>query len=220
LLFLSAGTPAGAADSVCFGRVADGRLEGGVKLPLDGANFETYSRLASAAGRTYVHSTVRDIVLAAYAASAAATPGVRYVYGETGWRDGGRFKPHRTHQNGLSVDFMVPVRDARDRPTMLPRSPLKRFGYDLEFDAAGRLDGLAIDFEALAEHLYQLDRAARARGSGLALVILERDYLPKLYATKRGAVLKEHVRFMSGTPWVRHDEHYHVDFVVRCQPLR
>ena len=25
-------------------------------------------------------------------------------------------------------------------------------------------------------------------------------------------------RFMKGKPWVRHDEHYHVDFAAPCKP--
>jgi penicillin-insensitive murein endopeptidase len=58
--------------------------------------------------------------------------------------------------------------------------------------------------------------AAKAKGSGLALVIFDRQYLPRLFATRRGIYLKKHVVFMKGKPWVRHDEHYHVDFAVAC----
>ena len=207
-----------AAESTCFGSVAKGRLEGGVALPSGGANFSSYSSTAELAGRTYVHSRVREIVLAAYLSLQTASPQKVFVYGETGWKTGGRIRPHRTHQNGLSVDFMVPVRNAKGRSVPLPSSPLNKFGYDIEFDAAGRFEDLSIDFEAIAEHLYQLDVAARARGSGLALIIFDEAYLPRLYATPRG----EHVRglkFMRGKPWIRHDEHYHVDFAIKCAPL-
>ncbi len=72
-----------------------------------------------------------------------------------------------------------------------------------------------IDFDALAEHLYQLDIAARAAGSAIALVILENNYLPRLFATQRGKSLTR-LPFMKSKPWVRHDEHYHVDFSVPC----
>lgn len=207
------------ADSTCFGTVAKGRLEGGVSLRSAGRNFSSYSTAAEMLGRTYVHSRVADVVAAAYEALEGAAPGKVFVYGETGWKSGGRMKPHRTHQNGLSVDFMVPVLDKAGRPAPLPTGPLNRFGYDIEFDAAGRYEDLAIDFAAIAEHLYQLDLAARARGIGIALVIFDRSYLPRLFATPRGAHLKQNLRFMKGKPWVRHDEHYHVDFAVRCRPL-
>ncbi|MGN6831161.1 penicillin-insensitive murein endopeptidase [Paucibacter sp. M5-1] len=210
--------PAHADVSRCYGTVAKGRLEGGVKLPTDGANFSAYSKLAVAAGRTYVHAKVADVIVASYATLQARTPGVHYVYGETGWAAGGSFKPHRTHQNGLSVDFFVPVRDAQGRSGPLPTSPLTRFGYDLEFDAEARHGEHRIDFPALAEHLYALHHAARAQGVGIARVIFDTAYLPALFATPRGPSLRQHLPFMKGKPWVRHDEHYHVDFALACRP--
>lgn len=207
------------AESTCFGTVANGRLEGGVALRSAGANFSSYSASAQVLGRTYVHAKVAEVVAAAYKALETSAPGKVFVYGETGWKAGGRFKPHRTHQNGLSVDFMVPVVDKAGRSVPLPTGPFNRFGYDVEFDRAGRHGDLTIDFQAIAEHLYQLDRAARAQGIGVALVIFDRAYLPRLLATPRGAHLKQNLRFMKGKPWVRHDEHYHIDFAVPCEPL-
>lgn len=55
-----------------------------------------------------------------------------------------------------------------------------------------------------------------SRATGIALVIFDRAYLPKLFATKRGPWLKTLLTFMQSKPWVRHDEHYHVDFSIRC----
>jgi len=207
-----------AAESTCFGTVAAGRLENGVALASSGPNFSSFSTSAEIVGRTFVHSKVRDVVAAAYQALETAAPGKVFVYGETGWKAGGRFRPHRTHQNGLSVDFMVPVLDKSGRSVPLPGTPFNRFGYDIEFDAEGRFEDFAIDFPAVAEHLYQLDVAARARGVGLALVIFDGPYLPRLFATPRGPYLKHNLHFMRRKPWVRHDEHYHVDFAVACGP--
>jgi penicillin-insensitive murein endopeptidase len=210
---------AAGAESACFGTVARGRLENGVALPAGGPNFSSYSTSARALGRTYVHSNVRDVVLAAYRNLEKAAPGKVFVYGETGWKSGGRIRPHRTHQNGLSVDFMVPVLDKAGRSVPLPTNALNRFGYDIEFDDSGRYRDLEIDFPAIAEHLYQLHLAARAQGIGIALVIFDPPYLPRLLGTERGPYLKENLKFMKGKPWVRHDEHYHVDFSVECKPL-
>lgn len=206
------------AESQCFGTVANGRLEGGVKLPASGQNFETYSTVGWAAGRTYVHSKVANVVLASYGALAAERPNVRFVYGETGWESGGRFRPHRTHQNGLSVDFFVPVSDGAGKPATLPIRVANKLGYDIEFNADGRFGEYTIDFASIAEHLYQLDVAARARGVGIAMVILDGQYIPKVLATPRGDYIRKNVTFMKGKPWVRHDEHYHVDFSIRCKP--
>ncbi|WP_411880713.1 penicillin-insensitive murein endopeptidase [Polaromonas sp. YR568] len=205
------------ADSQCFGTVSKGHIEGSVKLPTSGPNFSAYSSLAATAGRTHVHAKVAEIMAASYAALYTASASTTYVYGETGWPSGGRFRPHRTHQNGLSVDFFVPVRNAQGKSAALPGSISNRFGYDLEFNADAKHGEYAIDFPAIAEHLYQLHVAAKARGVGIALVIFDAPFLPRLFATPRGAYLKENLNFMKGKPWVRHDEHYHVDFAIPCK---
>lgn len=205
--------------STCHGRPGAGSIAGAVALPASGANFEAYSRLGVQMGRTHVHVRVREVVLDAYAALARSLPGKHYVYGETGLEEGGRMRPHRTHQNGLSVDFMVPVLDVQGRSVALPSSPLNKFGYGVEFDAQGRADGLRIDFEALAEHLAELRQAATKRKVGIALVIFDPALKPALLKTARGKELQG-LPFMKGKPWIRHDEHYHVDFAVPCQPMK
>jgi penicillin-insensitive murein endopeptidase len=186
-----------------------------VALPLAGPNFAVYSELGLKLGRTWVHAQVRDVVLGAYSTLSRSTPDVQYVYGETGLRTGGPVLPHRTHENGTSVDFMVPVRGRDGRPAQLPRTAQNHFGYDLEFDSAGQLGNLRIDFAAIAAHLAQLDVEARRHGFGIARVILAPEYIPKVLATPAGQHIKP-LPFMKTKPWVRHDEHYHVDFAVKC----
>ncbi len=217
VLAAPAPAPAAAATSQCYGTVSKGSVAGAVKLPLDGPNFSAYSRVAAAAGRTYVHSTVADIVVASYAALQTAAPGTVHVYGETGLASGGRLRPHRTHQNGLSVDFFVPVRDGKGRSVPIPTSATTRFGYDIEFDAKGVYGEYSIDFPALAEHLYQLHAGAAARGAGVAKVIVDPQFFPQLFETPRGGWLRKTLPFMKAKPWVRHDEHFHIDFAVPCK---
>ncbi len=207
-----------AADSQCFGKVSQGYLKDGVKLPVSGTNFSAYSDLAASLGRTYVHSKVAEILRLSYLSLQSSAPGKQFVYGETGWASGGRFRPHRTHQNGLSVDFFVPVMNAKGQSVPLPTNLSNKLGYNIEFDDAARYDEFQIDFAALAEHLYQLRIAAKAQSVAIAQVIFERSYLPRLFATPRGPAIQD-LPFMKGKPWVRHDEHYHVDFSVACKPL-
>jgi penicillin-insensitive murein endopeptidase len=126
---------------------------------------------------------------------------------------GRALKPHRTHQNGLSVDFFVPVRNAAGKSVPFPTGMTTRFGYG---DANAEYGEYVMDFPAMAEHLVQLHLAAAQRGIGIALVIFDPHYLPKLFATPRGTYLQNNLRFMKGKPRVRHDEHYHVDFAVPC----
>ncbi|MCI5208863.1 MAG: replication initiation protein [Candidatus Electrothrix sp. ATG2] len=209
---------ASATESVCYGTTSNGRLEGGVKLPSKGRNFVSYSKLAELTGRTYVHSTVKDIVLAAYKQLEAETPGKVYKYAETGLKEGGRFRPHKTHRNGLSVDFMVPVVNRDGNSVHLPTHPSNKFGYSIEFDASGAYDEYRIDYEALAAHLVALDKAARAKKVGLWRVIFDPKLQPYLMNTQYGEYLKANVQFSKKRSWVRHDEHYHVDFRVPCRP--
>ena len=76
----------------------------------------------------------------------------------------GRIRLHRTHQSGLSVDFMVPVLDKLGRSVPLPTTALNKFGYDIEFDKDGKFGDLTIDFEAIAEHLRQLHLGGSCTG--------------------------------------------------------
>ncbi len=219
-VYVLASSWAFAAQSACHGRVAQGRLTAGVQLPAAGKNFAAYSTAGVALGRTYVHSQVRDVILEAYTALETSAPQKLFIYGETGRKEGGLFKPHRTHQNGLSVDFMVPVKNGKGDSVPLPASPLNKYGYAIEFDQDGKAGDLAIDFEALAEHLYQLAVAARKNNAPVSLVIFDPPLLPKLFATRRGPYLQKSLPFMKGKAWVRHDEHYHVDFAIPCKPLK
>jgi penicillin-insensitive murein endopeptidase len=196
-------------------------VAGGVQLPIRGANFGAYSSIGVELGRNYVHSLVRLIVLDAYAGLEKTAPGKTYVYGETGFVHGGRIRPHRTHEAGLSVDFMVPVVDMANRSLPLPSTPLNKFGYGLEFDNQGRIPGMRIDFDAMAEHLYQLSAAARRHGVAIERVIFDEPLMEKLFnSSPRAASLRHSLPFMKARPWIRHDEHYHIDFGIPCLPLR
>ena len=115
--------------SVCYGDSVSGRLERGRRLPYSGDNYRAYSLLGFALGRTYVHSTVRDIMRDAYAELAKSHPELRYIYGESGWATGGRFRPHKGHSNGTAADFFVPVRTLEGKVSQLPTSSFNLFGY-------------------------------------------------------------------------------------------
>jgi penicillin-insensitive murein endopeptidase len=183
--------------STCYGSTSNGRLEDGRQLPARGANYEAYSELGVKLGRTWLHADVAGAVTQAYAALERAAPGKRFVYGETGFANGGRIRPHRTHQRGTSADFMVPVVDAAGNSVPLPSSLGNKYGYATEFDADGKAGGVRIDFEAIFDPVL----------------------MPRLFRTARGKLLERTLPFMKGKAWIRHDEHYHVDFAVRCKPM-
>ncbi|HEX6001969.1 MAG TPA: hypothetical protein VFZ16_21610 [Hyphomicrobiaceae bacterium] len=207
----------GTRPSVCRGNAVHGSLQDGRRLPYSGSNFRAYSRAMFALGRTFVHSSVRDAMHDAYADLHKTSPELRFVYAETGWPWGGRFRPHRTHANGTSVDFLVPVRTLEGQVSELPTAPWQLFGYAVDFDRSGRSGSRRLDFEAMGAHLIALDKAARAHGIRIRRVIFDVNLQPKLAATKSGAAAMSRMVFNRSQAWVRHDEHYHVDFAVPCR---
>jgi penicillin-insensitive murein endopeptidase len=203
--------------SVCYGDAVSGRLERGRRLPYSGDNYRAYSMLGFAVGRTYVHGTVRDVLLDAYAELAKSHPELRFIYGESGWARGGRFPPHKGHANGTAADFFVPVRTQEGKVSLLPISSFNLMGYGIQFDRNGQSGPNTIDFEAMALHLLALERAAHAHGIGIRRVIFDVNLQPRLAATKSGRVVFSRLAFNKRQAWVRHDEHYHVDFRVPCR---
>ncbi|VAW86037.1 conserved hypothetical protein [hydrothermal vent metagenome] len=214
-LILSSSAIAG--ESMCYGTTSNGRLENGVQLPSEGINYVSYSKTAEIVGRTYVHSKVKEIMLASYQRLETEAPGKVFKYAETGFKEGGQFKPHKTHRNGLSVDFMVPVINENGKSVHLPTHYFNKLGYSIEFDSVGKYDGLEIDYEALAAHLVSLHKVAIEKGVNLWRVIFDPNLQPYLMRTKYGEYLKKNIQFSKKRSWVRHDEHYHVDFEVPCQ---
>ena len=205
--------------STCYGTTSQGSLLDGSRLAQLGDNYVVYSRLGWLLGRTYVHSAVFSIILQSYQRLNEQLPNTTFMYAETGWATGGDFAPHKTHQNGLSVDFMVPVVDEAGKSALLPITMNNQFGYAIEFDAKGRFEKYQIDFEALALHLKLLNEAALTQGIGIKRVYFDPRLQIQLFNTSLGEYLKQHLNFNQQQAWVRHDEHYHVDFVVECLPL-
>ncbi|KDM91641.1 penicillin-insensitive murein endopeptidase [Photobacterium galatheae] len=215
LCCLSIGTYA--AESTCYGTTSNGYLENGIQLPAEGPNYVGYSNIARLLGRTYVHSEVYNIVLGAYANLENHAPGKVFKYAETGFQSGGQFYPHKTHRNGLSVDFMTPVVNQQGQSVHLSTHPLNKFGYNIEFDHRGHYQTLTIDYEAMGAHLVALHQAAIKQGYDLWRVIFDPDLQPYLFQTQYGNYLKKHIQFSKRRSWVRHDDHYHVDFDIPCQ---
>jgi penicillin-insensitive murein endopeptidase len=167
--------------------------------------------------RVYVHSTVRDIVLDAYAALQAESP-AKFTYAEAGLEGGGPLVPHRTHQNGTSVDFFFPV--TRDgTPAVYPARPDNKYGYGAVFNYDGHYEDLMFDAGTAAEHMYQLRVAALAHNTDIGRVILNSVFIKRVLQTSRGPYLSMHVKFVpANEPGDLHEQHYHVDFAIPCEP--
>ncbi len=206
------------AQSKCFGTPENGRLENGVSLPATGKNFEVYYWLGHFIGRAYVHEDVHKVTVKAFEDLAEFNAELKFVYGETGWKNGGSFKPHKTHRNGTSVDFMVPVRNEYGKSVPLPCSLFNKFCYNIEFDSSGKYNGYKIDFDAIHAHLERLLARTKQAGIGIRRIIFDPDLTKHLKESEAWTKTPLTVEFSPHKPWVRHDEHYHIDFDVPCEP--
>jgi penicillin-insensitive murein endopeptidase len=208
-----------AVPSQSIGTVAQGSLINGKRLPTQGKNFRAYSRIGALLGRNTVHSKIREVILDAYKNLEGELPNIIFVYGETGWPHGGKFWPHKTHHNGLSVDFFVPVKSRKDgQPRIFPCSVFNKFGYSIEFDSTGKTEDLEIDFDAMAKYLLSLVQVGKSHGVTISKVIFDPPLQKYLFAIESGKALKGKVAFSTKPSWVRHDEHYHIDFKIDKSP--
>jgi penicillin-insensitive murein endopeptidase len=115
---------------------------------------------------------------------------------------------------------MVPILDNANRSVPPPSTPMNKFGYGHEFDDQGRMPRFRIDFDAMAEHLYQVSIAAQRHGIAIDRVIFDPRLTEKLVSnSRRGESLRRSIPFMKKRPWIRHDEHYHIDFRIPCLRL-
>jgi penicillin-insensitive murein endopeptidase len=108
----------------------------------------------------------------------------------------------------------VPVRTRTGAPAELPTWPWQKFGYAVEFDSTGRWHDLEIDYPAIVAHLAALEAAAHHHGLRIERVIFAPELMHLLEQAPGGRVIVKQIPFMRARPWVRHDEHYHVDFAA------
>jgi len=209
----------GSTPSKVIGTVAHGRIDHAHAIPPWGPGYVTYSFIGSALGRQYVDGRVRDTLLAAVSIRSNAEDGRRFVMGETGWPWGGRFRPHRSHQNGMAVYVFMPVETKTGETTTLSTWPWNKFGYGLEFDERGEMGDLRIQFESVAAFILEVDAQARQRGLRIGRVIITPEFVPLLLETPSGHRLGTLSDRITRKPvWVRHDEHFHIDFEDAAAP--
>ena len=203
--------------SISTGTVSNGKLINGKLFPFYGPNYTYFDAQSYLAGRGFIHSTIRDIVIESYKQLEISKPERHFYIMECANEHGGQIYPHRTHQNGTSVDFMMPK-----LKNELPYTDLDQLGGDhywLSFDNHGKYSkdpSIEIDFNLIARHILILNEKAKAAGYKVAKVIIKIEFKDELFATEYGKKLKESgiyvVKNLSALINSLHDEHYHIDF--------
>jgi len=202
--------------SISHGKVSDGSLEHGRLVPYFGDNYSYFDTTSYFSGRAFLHEDVLDITLKTYEELQKRSNRF-YRIMECSNKAGGRLLPHKTHQNGTSIDFMMPlVKKGK------PYYDLDTTGvghYWLSFNDNGEYSedkSVSIDFETIAQHILILDRKAREQGWKVKKVIIKIELKDELYNTPSGKKLKAKgiyvVQGLTKMINALHDEHYHIDF--------
>ncbi len=205
--------------STSVGTVSNGKLVNGYQLPYKGENFRYFSAFDYyILGRCYVHSSLHTILIESYDEMGGLYPDYTFKVMECSKRKGGRPFPHKTHQNGTSVDFMTPLKKGTHEIKRYDRIGMWR--YLMKFNSEGQAGinkDVEIDFDKMAKHILVLEKTARKHGYKIKKVILETNLKDEIYASKYGSELKKsNIYFVRNLPKninELHDDHYHIDFV-------
>ena len=200
------------------GGYRNGSLENSYLTPFSGPNFAYFS-LSSyyLMDNAYVHHKVYKTLIDAYKICEKNTPDTFFHHMECSDKKGGQLLLHRTHQNGLSIDFMVPKKRNGKANSMWDKIGLLHYLLDFNDDGVLKIDKKTeIDFDAMGKHLAALDDAAQNNGLRIRKVIFKIELKDDLFASEEGKLLQERgiyfVRRLNDFINKVHDDHYHVDF--------
>jgi len=206
--------------SKSVGRVSSGELINGYKLPYKGENFKYFSPFSYyILNRSFVHSKVYHTIIDSYKLCEEDCPDIQFRIMECSTKKGGRAFPHITHQIGLSVDFMTPLIKENKPKKTYDHTGIWR--YLMNFDKDGKANinsSVEIDFNTIAKHIINLNKAAKKNGLKIKKIILEINLKDDLFKSEEGKKLKNYniyfVKKLSPKIDKLHDDHYHVDFEV------
>ncbi len=203
--------------SESVGRVSNGRLINGKLFPFSGKNYHYFDTLSYLSSRAYVNDKVKKIVLDTYAYFAESFPNHKFCLMECSHEHGGKLFPHKTHQNGLSVDFMSPL--LKNNKPYYDLDSIGSDHYWLDFDNKGQYledPSIQINFDLMAQHILALNKFAIKNEMRIKKVIFKIELKDELFASRYGQELKKSgiyiVKALSPLINNLHDDHYHIDF--------
>jgi len=206
--------------SISLGNVGSGSLIHGKIVPFSGRNFVYFDTLSYISSRAFVNDKLLSTIQNTYSELEELLPNQHFCIMECSNEQGGEIHPHRTHQNGLSIDFMTPL--MKEGNAYYELDHIGAPHYLLEFDNNGKYTkdpSVSIDFEKMAMHLLTLQKSAKKNGLKISKVILKTELKDELFSSIFGKQLAESGIYFtkSLTPMINalHDDHYHVDFELK-----
>lgn len=198
------------------GSVGSGSLYNGVQIKYKGNNFKYFSKISYyLLNRGHVNSKVYLTILQAFEECEKNCPGIKFRIMECSRKKGGRAWPHKTHQNGLSVDFMIPLTKKGKQFRLYDKIGI--WHYLIDTNESGEVsEKINIDFSTMAKHILALADAAKENGLRVKKVILKINLKDDFFNTEEGKEIKKRgiyfVRYLPKKIDDLHDDHYHVDF--------
>ena len=208
------------ANSSSVGKVNNGSIKNAWLLPYKGDNFKSFSTVSYfLLGRAYIHSEIYKTITESYAILDKSHPQIKFRYMECSKKKGGRARPHHTHQNGTSADFMTPLLKNNKPYRFYDRIGILRYGMNFKNNGRAKInDKICIDFETMALHILTLDKTGEKHHVRVKKVILNTNLSDELFATKYGPELKARGIYFTKnlSPFLNklHDDHYHIDFEI------
>lgn len=203
--------------STVIGTVGNGSLKHGKLIPFQGPNFKYFDRDSYLAGRAFTMDKVKNTLIASYDSLYNLIPNRMFRIMECSNKEGGELFPHKSHQNGMSIDLMMPLIQ-NDQPYYL-LDDLGAKHYGLDFDDEGKYLGdksVMIDFNLVAKQILIINHYAKLNGISLTKVIIKIELKDELYASEYGQILKASgIYVVHGlSPIINdlHDDHFHLDF--------
>lgn len=204
-------------ESTSKGSPSKGGIENSSLFPPAGNNYKYFSEESYLKGRGFVNSNVKSVLISAFELLEHNCPDQLFQIMECSHEHGGELWPHRTHQNGTSIDLMLPKSKNGKIDCSLDERGLSH--YFLNTDDQGRYidsEGVAVNFETTAQLVLAINEAAKKKGWKISKVIFKIELKDELFATKSGAeILKEKIYFAQSLPKKVnefHDDHIHIDF--------
>lgn len=152
--------------SISKGTVGNGSLVNGKLFPFEGENFFYFDSASYLQGRAFLNGKVKSLLLDTYLVLEKKIPNRSFGIMECSHEHGGKLSPHITHQNGLSVDFMTPLKSNDSIYSILDKIGLQH--YFLDFTSDGKYtndNSVEIDFDAMALHILTMNELALDRKS-------------------------------------------------------
>lgn len=207
LLLLDSSDP-----SISVGTPGKGSIENSRRLPFQ-SDYKTYSFMGYLMGRTYVHHQLKDVIIETYDLLNEKFPKWQFFIGDCGLKEGGPIAFHKEKQNGLQVDFLVPMN--KDGKPYNESSLFNKWNYGLTLGEDGTFDGATVDLSVLGSHISTLHSVCTKHGLAIKKIEMHPDMRKALLGKKLASLLKNILGRAIKKENLKYPAYYTVTFEIK-----